>query len=69
MQVFLADGINQLDMQINEINKGAWIVYYPDLQICPLFISDDELIARRFAENVGHFVNIKFWKFGTEWSD
>lgn len=48
---------------------GIWFVYSKDLQVCPMFISDDELIARRFQERVGYFTHIEFWEFGTEWSE
>jgi hypothetical protein len=53
----------------NDLVNGVWIVYGIQTLVYPMFISKDELIARRFMEKLGSRVWIKFWKFDTEWSN
>lgn len=48
--------------------KGVWFVFYHDMGAHPLFVSDDELVARRWADTNG-YGDVKFWVFGTEWSN
>lgn len=49
------------------VPDGAWIVYGLDTMAYPLFLSMNELEARRWAGNNGYGI-VKFWAFGTDWS-
>jgi hypothetical protein len=48
---------------------GVWIVYGWDTMPYPIFMSNNELQARTFGGNLGHYAWVKFWEFGTEWSN
>lgn len=50
---------------------GVWFVYAfnNDPEPYPMFMSVDELTARRFAQTIGDWTYVKFWQFDTEWSN
>lgn len=51
---------------------GVWIVYGwegPMAYPVAVFPEDQELEARRFNDNRGGYEHVKFWEFGTEWSN
>jgi hypothetical protein len=49
-----------------EETDGVWIVYGWDTMPYPLYISKDELLARRYMEVIGYPVFIKFWAYNSE---
>jgi hypothetical protein len=49
-----------------EETDGIWIVYGWDMNPYPLYISKDELLARRYMEIIGYPVFIKFWAYNSE---
>lgn len=48
--------------------KGIWFVYGYDTMPYPMFMSDDEIIARRWQEKLGYYTYIIFWENGTEFN-
>lgn len=50
---------------------GVWFVYGYDTQPYPVavFPEDQELEARRFNDGQGGYNHVKFWEFGTSWSN
>lgn len=54
--------------EILAVRDGVWIAYSLDFHAYPLFVSDDELEVRRWADDKGYGSYVKFWEFGTEWS-
>ena len=53
---------------MNDEARGAWFVFAWDMNAYPLALFDGELEARRWADELG-YGEVKFWPFGTEWSD
>lgn len=47
---------------------GVWFVYGWDWNAYPLAVFNDELSARRWADEKG-YGEVRFWPFGVEWSD
>ena len=47
---------------------GVWVVYAYDVGPYPIFMSDNEMVARRFEANLG-YGSVTFWPNGTEWKD
>ena len=49
---------------------GVWFVYGWDMNAYPLVVFDDEIEARRWKdENAPNYGQVKFWRYGTEWSN
>lgn len=48
--------------------NGAWFVYGVDTCAFPLALFDDELSARRWADEHG-YGSVVFWRFGWEWEE
>lgn len=53
---------------MNDEITGAWIVYDWDYAAYPIALYKDEIDALRHVERNG-YGHVKFWKFGTEWSN
>lgn len=45
---------------------GVWFVYGYDTSPFPMFISVDELSARRYQERLGYPTFLTFWNYDTE---
>lgn len=65
------DNYEELVEKIEQLKKGVWIVYGWDTQVYPVavFPADQELEARRFNDDQGGYNHVKFWEFGTEWTN
>lgn len=64
-------GVNPLPDDVHFISlkpAGAWIVYSYDTNALPVFLSNDELTARRRCDELGYGY-VKFWEFETDWSN
>lgn len=53
---------------MDEKKKGAWFVFSYDHSAYPIALYEDEIDALRWVERNG-YGHVKFWEFGTEWSD
>lgn len=48
--------------------RGVWFVYYEENGAKALFVSDDELLARRWAGENG-FCKVSYWAFNLSWAE
>lgn len=49
--------------------EGVWFVYGIDTMPYPIMVNKDEVDARRFANELGYFVYVKFWPFGVKFDE
>jgi hypothetical protein len=48
--------------------KGVWFVFGYDGNPYPAFVDDTEIEALRYVAKYNWY-HVKFWEFGTEWSN
>jgi len=46
---------------------GVWVVYAYDVGPYPIFMTTNEMVARRYQAKLG-YGSVFLWKFNTEWN-